>query len=88
MCNSLVNTNPNLNAWFDPLSIFATITVSDICADQWNSFSSVKTDPQASSDVNKYLAESYLGSIKLNLGGQLAVDYLNCVNLDVIGAPN
>ena len=89
-CQSLVSGNPNLNAWFDPLAILPTITVEDICADQWSSFEKVYNSTATDTSVwtNDFVESSYLASLTLNIEGQMHDDYANCINKDVLDDPS
>ena len=87
-CTNLTNSNPNLNAWFDPIALLPSITVDQVCAGQWDALSGVAADPENYDNTNAYVEASYQNSLGLNLEGQLRDDYANCINLDVVDDPN
>ena len=43
-CEDQVVNTPNLNLWFDPISVFQSFTVTQICASQWEAFAEIRAN--------------------------------------------
>lgn len=86
-CETLVSENPNLNAWFDPIAQSDSITVAEVCTEQWTAFNALNSD-EVESSTNDYVESSYMSSLTLNLEAYMREDYENCINKDVVDDPN
>ena len=87
-CEEQVLNNPNLNLWFDPISVFPSLTATEICFSHWEAFTEIRSTTDTSQETKKYLEASYFTSLSLNLAAEMNYDYNNCVNLEAVEGPN
>ena len=68
-----------------------SITVEEICIDQWKAFADVHakyTDEDDLVWINDYVEASYMASLTDNIEAYMVYDYAQCINLDVLDDPS
>ncbi len=74
-CELMVNST---NPWYDRLVEFQEVSV---CQGQYEAIKN-------QNDSSEMLEKSYFSSLDLNMNAQMARDYDDCINLEVLDDPN